>query len=56
MIPVALELLIVVALGALLLSILMRLLGGRLHAPACSNCNRPRSRAYPRCRHCGFER
>lgn len=49
-----LELAIVVAVGGMLWSVLRRLAAGQLRAHRCVNCHRPTSRAYPRCRHCGF--
>lgn len=55
LIPTALQLLVVVALGGMLASILARLVRGRLEPASCPACGRPRSRAYPRCRHCGDE-
>ena len=49
------ELLVVVALGGMLWSVLARLRRGELTVPRCPDCGEPASRAYPRCRHCGVE-
>jgi predicted amidophosphoribosyltransferase len=51
----AFELLIVVAIGGMLWSVLSRLRRGELRVPACPECGGPASRAYPVCRHCGTE-
>lgn len=48
-----LELLIVVAVGGMLVSALRRLLRGQLPVYRCPSCDRPTTRANPRCRHCG---
>lgn len=48
-----LELLIVVALGGMLASALRRLLRGQVPVHRCPACDRPTTRANPRCRHCG---
>jgi hypothetical protein len=47
------EVLIVVAVGGMVASVLGRLRRGRLPVHRCPACHRPTSRAYPRCRHCG---
>lgn len=49
----ALELLIVVALGGMLISALRRLRRGQITPYRCPSCDRPTTRANPRCRHCG---
>jgi hypothetical protein len=49
------ELLIIVAIGGMVWSVLSRLRRGELKVPACPECGGPASRAYPRCRHCGVE-
>jgi len=49
----ALELLIVVAVGGMLVSVLRRLRRGEIVVFRCPACGRPTSRAYPLCRHCG---
>jgi hypothetical protein len=51
----ALELLIVVAIGGMVWSVVSRLRRGELRVPGCPECGGPASRAYPRCRHCGVE-
>ncbi len=51
----ALELLIVVAIGGMVWSVLARLRRGDLRVPSCPECGGPASRAYPVCRHCGVE-
>ena len=47
------EVLIVIAVGGMLWSVLTRLRRGQLVVPACPECGGPSSRAYPNCRHCG---
>lgn len=49
----ALEIAIVVALGAMVWSAFARLRAGQLHVYRCHACGRPTSRAYPDCRRCG---
>jgi len=49
----ALEVLIVIAVGGMVWSVLSRLRRGELVVPSCPQCGRPASRAYPNCRHCG---
>ncbi len=49
-----LEVAFVVAVGGMLWSVLRRLRAGRLPVHRCAACDRPTSRAYPSCRHCGF--
>jgi hypothetical protein len=49
------ELLFVIATGGMLWSVLTRLRRGELAVNRCSECHRPTSRAYPRCRHCDAE-
>jgi hypothetical protein len=51
----ALELLIVVAVGGMLMSVLRRLWRGQLQVHRCPRCGRPTSRAFPRCRWCDAE-
>ncbi len=48
-----LELLFVVAVGGMLWSALRRLRAGQVHVYRCRSCDRPTSRAYPRCTRCG---
>ena len=50
-----LEVLIVLAVGAMLVTVVRRLAAGDLRVYRCSACARPTSRGYPRCRHCGCE-
>lgn len=52
----ALELLIVIAVGGMLVSVLTRLVRGELRVHRCPSCDRPTSRAYPRCRWCDAPR
>jgi hypothetical protein len=49
----AFELLIVIAIGGMVWSVLTRLRRGQLRVPSCPECGGPASRAYPKCRHCG---
>lgn len=49
----AFEILIVVAIGGMVWSVLSRLRRGQLVVPSCPECGNPASRAYPNCRHCG---
>ena len=51
-----LEVLFAVAVGGMLLSVLRRLRSGQIHVHRCAACNRPTSRAYPRCTRCGVGR
>lgn len=48
----ALEILFVVAVGGILWSSVRRLRSGQIRAYHCVGCDRPTSRAYPRCKHC----
>lgn len=50
-----LEVAIVVAVGAMVVTVVRRLVAGDLRVYRCSRCARPTSRAYPRCRHCDRE-
>ncbi len=52
----ALELLIVVAIGGTVVSALQRLRRGEVTVNTCDTCNRPTSRAYPKCQRCGTTR
>jgi uncharacterized OB-fold protein len=47
------ELLLVVAVGAMVWSAVGRLRRGEVTVTRCPACGRPTSRAYPRCKHCG---
>ena len=47
------EVLIVIAIGGMVWSVLSRLRRGQLVVPSCPACGGPASRAYPKCRHCG---
>jgi hypothetical protein len=51
----AFEVLIIVAIGGMVWSVLTRLRRGELKVPSCPECGGPASRAYPVCRHCGVE-
>jgi len=51
----ALEVLIVVAIGGMLLAAVGRLRRGEVRVYRCIACGRPTSRGYPRCKHCGVE-
>ena len=51
----ALELLIVVAVGGMLVAAVRRLRRGEIRVYRCIACDRPTSRGYPRCKHCGVE-
>ena len=48
-----LEVLIVIAVGGMLWSAIVRLRRGQIAIYRCPACERPTSRAYPRCKHCG---
>lgn len=50
-----LEVLIVIAVGGLLVGAIGRLRRGEIRVYRCYSCERPTSRAYPRCKHCGLE-
>lgn len=49
----AIEVLIVVAVGGLVFDAVRRLSRGQIRVNRCPECERPTSRAYERCRHCG---
>ncbi|MDQ3574672.1 MAG: hypothetical protein M3378_02155 [Actinomycetota bacterium] len=51
-----LEVLLVVAAGGMLVSVLRRLRAGEIHVHRCAACHRPTSRAYPQCTRCGAGR
>ena len=51
-----LELGIVVAIGGILASTIVRLRRGEIPVVRCAECGRPTSRAYPNCKHCGTPR
>ena len=51
----ALELLFVVAVGGMLWSAVRKLRSGQIEVVRCPACDRPTSRAYPRCKHCDTE-
>lgn len=48
----ALELLIVIAVGGMVVSAIARLRRREIPVYRCTACDRPTSRAYPRCKHC----
>jgi hypothetical protein len=50
-----LEVLMVVALGGILWAAVTRLRRGEVRVYRCIACDRPTSRGYPRCKHCGVE-
>ncbi len=50
-----LEGMFVVAVGGMLVSIVRKVASGEIKASSCPQCDRPTSRAYPRCRHCGAQ-
>jgi len=52
MVQVALDVLLVVAVGGMLWSAVARLRKGRVSVPRCPSCDRAVSRANPRCPHC----
>jgi len=52
-VPAAATVGLLVALGAMVASVLGRLARRRLPVPRCPACGGPASAAYPRCRHCG---
>jgi hypothetical protein len=51
-----LEVLMVVAVGGMVWSAVGRLRRGEIRVYRCAACDRPTSRAYPRCKHCGAPR
>ena len=51
----ALELLIVIAIGGMVVSAIMRLRRGQIRVYTCWSCGRPTSRAFPQCKHCGAD-
>ncbi|MBI1844546.1 MAG: hypothetical protein HYR89_08080 [Actinobacteria bacterium] len=50
-----LEVLLAVAVGGMLWSVIRRGRRGELRVYRCVACDRPTSRGYPRCKHCGVE-
>jgi ribosomal protein L37AE/L43A len=48
-----LEGMFVVAIGGMVASIIRKVAHGEMRAYVCPQCERPTSRAYPKCRHCG---
>lgn len=52
-IPTALEVAMVVATGGMLVAAVRRLRRGEVRVYRCCVCERPTSRGYPCCRHCG---
>ncbi|HVF13183.1 MAG TPA: zinc ribbon domain-containing protein [Acidimicrobiales bacterium] len=52
MVQVALDVLLVVAVGGMLWSAVARIRQGRVVVPRCPSCGRAVSRANPRCPHC----
>jgi hypothetical protein len=50
-----LEILIVVAIGGMVVSAVLRLRRGQIRVYRCWSCGRPTSRAFPRCKHCGVD-
>ncbi|HYF45052.1 MAG TPA: hypothetical protein VD926_02505 [Acidimicrobiales bacterium] len=52
----ALEILIVIAIGGILWSVIGKLRRGEISVVRCEACDRPTSRAYPNCKHCGTPR
>jgi hypothetical protein len=51
-----LEVLIVVAIGGMLFTVVHRLRNGQIRVIRCPECERPTSRAYPVCKWCGAPR
>ena len=49
----ALEVVIVLAVGGMVVSAVRRLWRGQIKVYRCPACDRPTTRANPRCRHCG---
>jgi hypothetical protein len=50
-----LEVLLVIAVGGILWAAVSRLRRGEIRVYRCVACDRPTSRGYPRCKHCGVE-
>ena len=48
-----LELAVAVAVGGMLVSAVRRIRRGEVQVVRCVACDRPTSRGYPRCKHCG---
>lgn len=51
-----LEVLVVVAVGGMLWQVIGKLRRGEIQVERCAACQRPTSRAYSVCKHCGAER
>ncbi|KJF17753.1 hypothetical protein AXFE_13690 [Acidithrix ferrooxidans] len=51
----AIEFLFVIAIGGMLVSASRSILSRKVKVYICSQCNRPTSRAYERCRHCNAQ-
>lgn len=50
------EVLIVIAVGGMLVTVIRRLRRGEIRVIRCTECQRPTSRAYPVCKWCGAPR
>ncbi len=50
-----LEVAIVIGVGGLLVAAIRKLRRGEIRVYRCYSCERPTSRGYPRCKHCGLE-
>lgn len=50
------EVLIVIAVGGMLITVVRRLRRGEIKVIRCTECHRPTSRAYPVCKWCGEPR
>jgi len=48
-----LEGMFVVAIGGMVISVIRKVASGQMRPNLCASCERPTSRAYPKCRHCG---
>ena len=55
LVRIAIEVLIVIAVGAILWSAVNRLRRGQIEVYRCPACERPMSRAYDVCKHCGAD-
>ena len=51
----ALEFLIVLAIGGMVVSAVLKLRRGQIDVYRCDRCGRPTSRAFPQCKHCGAD-
>jgi hypothetical protein len=51
-----LEIAMCVAVGGMFVTAVRRVRSGEITVVRCNECQRPTSRAYPNCKHCGAQR